>query len=85
MFSRRLGQNLPLQIANKSAVHILTFFACSVDTGFSSVLEAGNRYGMANTDKSLRNALRQILEQRNPALSAGIQKPKQSQGGASVL
>ena len=49
------GQNLPLQIANKAAVYILTFFACSVDTGFSSVLEPGNCYVIANTNKSLRN------------------------------
>lgn len=56
MFSRRLGQNLPLQIANKSAAHILTFFACSVDTGFSRVLEPGNCYVIANTNKSPRDA-----------------------------
>lgn len=49
-------QTLPLQVAKKAVVHILTFFACSVDTGFSSVLEPGNCSGIANTNKSLRNA-----------------------------
>lgn len=54
-------QTLPLQRANKAVVHILTFFACSVDTGFSSVSEPGNCSGIANTNKSLRNAAANAL------------------------